>query len=144
MDFITTTRNAPAAANYAANVGLVVKEGAAAGECVLAGAAVATSAGRPLGVIIAADNELGGKVTIVCHGHTFVKAGATLTPQTHTLLYSDANSQADPLTVPTTTGAAKWSFGWLDAERGTPAAAEDDFIRCFVQTQLIANYTEPL
>ena len=72
----TFTRRAPAAANYTAQVGRIVREGAAAGECVLAGAAAAAASGalllattqRPLGVIVYADDSLGGDVTIAGPG----------------------------------------------------------------------------
>lgn len=97
------TRRAPAAANYSGNVGLVVMEnGATAGECILAGAATSAVTGaaliaagnRPLGVIISAENALGGAVTIAGPGEfAYALFTGVIAKEAGDQLMSDANSQ---------------------------------------------------
>ena len=95
-------RRAPAAANYTAQVGRIVREGAAAGECVLAGAAATGATGadllattqRPLGVIVYADDSLGGAVTIAGPGEmAWALFTGVLAYTAGDMLMSDAASQ---------------------------------------------------
>lgn len=119
---IILKRRAPAAVNpvTAAYKGHVVIENAVAGECVISGAAGNTSAVRPLGVVVSAEDRLGGSLGICWSGAVdFTNGAAVLTKGTNTTLASDAAGTL----VTSAVGAGVWTVGtWLPEGEITVAA----------------------
>lgn len=87
---------APAASNYSSDVGKVVNLTAvASGEArctLLTGTDDGTLSNLPLGVIVGADNENGGTVSVCVFGVCKMIAGETITPGTDTLIMAGAGS----------------------------------------------------
>jgi len=90
---LTITRFAPAASNYGDMVGYLVYAGAVVGGHARATLA-ANATAMPLGVIVSAEDKLGGKVGIVTLGRARVYAGGVLTPGTDSNVMADASAKA--------------------------------------------------
>lgn len=130
---ITITRRAPAAANYSGNEGLAVLDHTVAGECILAGAAAAGENKRPLGIIVSAENKVGGECTICVFGECFGIAGGVITKGTHTIVKTDADSKL----IAAADADAVWNVGFVMFEDNEAAAAAGGMYRFFVNPQLI-------
>ena len=133
MTCFNISRRAPAAANYGAKVGFVVKDHTVAGECILAGAAAAGENAKPLGVIVEAEDRLGGLCTITIFGTAYFFAGGVITKGTHTILKTDAASEL----VAAADADAVWTTGFVLFEGETAAAADGGMYRMFVDPKLI-------
>ena len=97
MSSIVLPFKAPAASNYALDVGKVVSLTAvASGEArctLLTGTDDGTLGNLPLGVIVGADNENGGTVSVCVFGVCKMIAGeGPITPGTDTLIMAGAGS----------------------------------------------------
>lgn len=126
----TFSRQAPAATNpfTAGWLGHVVVENGTALECALSGAAGATEADRPLGIVEYAENRAGGRVTIRMHGWgAFVNGAVALTKGAQTTIASDAAGTL----VTSAPGAGVWTVGaWVPEAEATLAAGATG--RCFI------------
>jgi len=130
---MTISRRAPAAANYATKIGYVVEDHTVAGECVLNGASAAGEDSRPLGVIVEAENRLGGLCTICVLGPAFAIFGGVVTKGTHSIVKSDADSKL----VAAADADATWNVGYVIFEGEETASADTEMHRIFVNPQLI-------
>jgi hypothetical protein len=118
-------RQAAAAVNPSAAgwKGRVVVENGVALECALSGAAAGTEADRPLGIVVSAENRLGGRVAICMHGIcTGLVGGVALTKGAQTTVASDINGAL----VTSVPGAAVWTVGaWIPEAETTAAIGAD-------------------
>ena len=83
------TYNAPAATNYADEIGRIVYE-SGLGEVTL----TPDASFRPVGVITDAENRDAGKVSVCVAGRCKVRCGGVITPGTDLWLVSDASANA--------------------------------------------------
>jgi len=131
------TYRAGAGVNPAAWVGLIVVETAVAGVCAVSGAAAAGVINRPIGVVVAAENQLNGAVTICGSGECTVTIGAAgaLALATDTMIGSDAAGAGTPIAQAGAGVQGVWAVGsWL---RGAAAVGNNGVARIYVNPTLV-------
>jgi hypothetical protein len=125
----TIIRYAPAASNYYANIGDIVYDSGVASSKPRA-TLTADGSVCPLGVIIDAANENGGRLVIQCFGRGRVNAGAAITLGTNVLIMANAAARA----IPATDG----NF-YLGRFVGEATAASGDLVDCIIQPGYLEN-----
>lgn len=119
MDAINLTFNAPAASNYGSSIGYVVQV-TGANEVTIATANNVV----PLGIIVAAENQNGGQVTVCVLGRCKARAGAAITVGTHDFCEADGDGEVIPVQ------AGGYYVGRFV---GKATAADNDLVDFFVQ-----------
>lgn len=119
MSAVIKTFKAPAASNYGSSPGYIVRLSATGGEVT-----ICTDASvLPLGVIVSAENELGGVVAVCVSGPCKARAGTTITAGTHMALGADGDGECVPGT------AGSFVVGRF---AGKASAADNDWIDIIV------------